>query len=138
MEVSRDIIYVISALFLMVTGKYRYENYYYLAMLLGMWICDGMFHPDRKRHLNTLPRKEAIAGLVIGICLLTIPYATPVNGIYKWVAKVPISHTLYWTLGWTLTIIGISNIKIFQKILESSLILSWERFLMVIMQCIGQ
>lgn len=120
----RDIIYMISALFLMVTGKYRYENYYYLAMLLGMWICDGMFHSDRKRHLNSLPRKEAIVGLVIGICLLTIPYATPVNGIYKWVAKVPISHTLYWILGWTLTIIGISNIKIFQKILESSLILS--------------
>lgn len=62
--------------------------------------------------------------MAIGICLLTIPYATPVNGIYKWVSKVPISHTLYWILGWTLTIIGISNIKIFQKILESSLILS--------------
>lgn len=115
----RDVVYAVCIAALMASGKvYAYENYYYAAMLLGMWLCDGMFHPQRKRHLNNLPGLVAGIVFILGVGLLSIPSATPSNGIYKWVAQVSVSHTVYYIIGWALLIIGISNFKALQGVLS--------------------
>lgn len=120
----RDIIYGICFVIFMTRGAiYQYDNYYYAAILLGMWICDGMFHPKRKRHLNSLTKRVTIGLLGVGVVLISIPAATPLDGIYKWTSSSSLSHTVYYIIGWSLVVIGISNSECLQKIF------SWRPFL---------
>ena len=120
----RDCIYGITIISCFYVGQlYKYEIFYLGAMLLGMWVCDGLFNPKRKKHLDKIPQSAAMFFLGIGLILLSVPVANPLNGIYRWVSDVPINHTLYWIIGWALIVLAIANLSFLQKMLSSSILL---------------
>lgn len=121
-EGYRDLIYGFSVLASFWIGNYyKYEIYYLGAMILGMWICDMMYNPLRKKRL-LIPVNIAIIILIAAIGLLSIPGCTPENGMYRWVAKIPLSHTLYYILGWALLLIAVKNLQFTKKVLTCRLI----------------
>lgn len=118
----KDLVYGVSVLTSFWIGNYyKYEIFYLGAMILGMWICDMMYNPLRKKRL-LIPVNIAIIILIVAIGLLSIPARTPEKGMYRWVAKIPLSHTVYYILGWALLLIAVKNLQFTKKVLTCSLI----------------
>lgn len=118
----KDLAYGISVLASLFAGQYyKYEIYYLGAMILGMWICDMMYNPLRKKKL-LIHKKAAIIILIVAIGLLSIPGCTPEKGMYNWIAKIPLSHALYYILGWALLLIAVKNLKFTKNLLTCKLL----------------
>lgn len=115
----RDIIYFVSIAMGYFGGVFvKYEYFYFGAMVIGFWICDGFYNPKRTIKWNSLGKKKSIVIFIGALIFLSIPYGTPTHGIYSFVKNIPFQRYLFWAIGWGMLVIAIENINSIKVLLE--------------------
>ncbi len=117
----RYIIYGILICLSYMSGRLQYENFYVGIMLLGMLLCDVFYNPlsSGKR----LPVPMGIICMIAGVYLASVPKGSPGNGIYSWIVTLPITHYLYWAIGWSFIVIAIESVSGIRRFLENRVFL---------------